>query len=128
VFNHEFTPLHCYKKFIHAAGDHHWSRQNIRLVRTWYIFLLSFFAFCSQIQDLFGTVGTNSIDPQGIQKWLKKFLNILKCSLCTFVYQKEHLFMYFYTFSFNIIQCWGSGPAGSACFGPPGSGPLALFS
>ncbi len=46
VFNHEFTPigphpnfilfnpLHCYKKFIHAAGDHHWSRQNIRLVRT----------------------------------------------------------------------------------------------
>jgi hypothetical protein len=26
--------LHCNKKFIHAAGDHHWSRQNIRLVRT----------------------------------------------------------------------------------------------
>ncbi len=45
-FNQELTPpeprpnlmlfdlLHCYKKFIHAAGDHHWSRQNIRLVRT----------------------------------------------------------------------------------------------
>ena len=29
-----FNPLHCYKKFIHAAGDHHWPRQNIRLVRT----------------------------------------------------------------------------------------------
>jgi hypothetical protein len=29
-----FNPLHCYKKSIHAAGDHHWSRQNIRLVRT----------------------------------------------------------------------------------------------
>ena len=27
-------PLHCYEKFIHAAGDHHWSRQNIWLVRT----------------------------------------------------------------------------------------------
>ncbi len=27
-----FNPLH--KKSIHAAGDHHWSRQNIRLVRT----------------------------------------------------------------------------------------------
>ncbi len=26
--------LHCNKKFIHASGDHHWSRQNIRLVRT----------------------------------------------------------------------------------------------
>ncbi len=23
-----FNPLHCYKKFIHAAGDHHWSRQK----------------------------------------------------------------------------------------------------
>jgi hypothetical protein len=46
MFNQELTPpeprpnlilfdlLHCYKKFIHAAGDHHWSRQNIRLVRT----------------------------------------------------------------------------------------------
>jgi len=29
-----FDPLHCYKKFIHAVGDHHWPRQNIRLVRT----------------------------------------------------------------------------------------------
>jgi hypothetical protein len=29
-----FDLLHCYKKFIHAAGDHHWSRQNTRLVRT----------------------------------------------------------------------------------------------
>ncbi len=29
-----FNPLHCYKKFIHAAGDHHWSRQNIRLFCT----------------------------------------------------------------------------------------------
>jgi hypothetical protein len=26
--------LHCNKKVIHAAGDHHGSRQNIRLVRT----------------------------------------------------------------------------------------------
>ncbi len=26
--------LHCNKKFIHVAGDHHGSRQNIRLVRT----------------------------------------------------------------------------------------------
>jgi hypothetical protein len=26
--------LHCNKKSIHAAGDHHGSRQNIRLVRT----------------------------------------------------------------------------------------------
>ncbi len=46
MFNQEFTPigprpnlilfnpLHCYKKFIHAAGDHHWSRRIIRLVRT----------------------------------------------------------------------------------------------
>jgi hypothetical protein len=46
MFNQEFTligprpnlilfnPLNCYKKSIHAAGDHHWSRQNIRLVRT----------------------------------------------------------------------------------------------
>ena len=46
MFNQELTPpeprpnlilfdlLHCYKKFIHAAGDHHWSRQNARLVRT----------------------------------------------------------------------------------------------
>ncbi len=46
MFNQELTPseprpnlilfdlLHCYKKFIHAAGDHHWSRQNTRLVRT----------------------------------------------------------------------------------------------
>ena len=29
-----FDPLHCYKKFIHAAGDHHWPRKNTRLVRT----------------------------------------------------------------------------------------------
>jgi hypothetical protein len=29
-----FDPLHCYKKFIHAVGDHHWPRKNIRLVRT----------------------------------------------------------------------------------------------
>jgi hypothetical protein len=29
-----FQPLHCNEKFIHAAGNHHWSRQNIRLVRT----------------------------------------------------------------------------------------------
>ncbi len=29
-----FNPLHCYKKSIHAAGNHHWSRQNIRLIRT----------------------------------------------------------------------------------------------
>ncbi len=29
-----FNPLHCYEKFIHAAGNHHWSRQNIRLIRT----------------------------------------------------------------------------------------------
>jgi hypothetical protein len=46
MFNQELTPLeprpnrilfdllHCYKKFIHAAGDHHWSRQNTRPVRT----------------------------------------------------------------------------------------------
>ena len=46
MFNQELTPigprpnlilsdpLHCYKKFIHAAGDHHWPRKNIRLVRT----------------------------------------------------------------------------------------------
>jgi hypothetical protein len=26
--------LHCNKKSIHVAGDHHGSRQNIRLVRT----------------------------------------------------------------------------------------------
>jgi hypothetical protein len=26
--------LHCNKKFIHAAGDHHGSRQNIRPYRT----------------------------------------------------------------------------------------------
>ena len=29
-----FNPLHCYEKFIHAAGNHHWPRQNIRLIRT----------------------------------------------------------------------------------------------
>jgi hypothetical protein len=45
VFNHEFplirppklilfNPLHCHKKSIHAAGNHHWSRHNIRLIRT----------------------------------------------------------------------------------------------
>jgi hypothetical protein len=22
-----FDPLHCYKKFIHAVGDHHWPRK-----------------------------------------------------------------------------------------------------
>jgi hypothetical protein len=29
-----FNPLHCNEKFIHAAGNHHWSRQNIPLIRT----------------------------------------------------------------------------------------------
>ncbi len=29
-----FNPLHCNEKSIHAAGNHHWSRQNIRLIRT----------------------------------------------------------------------------------------------
>jgi hypothetical protein len=32
--NYTSQPLHCNEKFIHAAGNHHWSRQNIRLVRT----------------------------------------------------------------------------------------------
>jgi hypothetical protein len=27
-------PLHCYKKFIHAVGDHHRPRKNIRPLRT----------------------------------------------------------------------------------------------
>jgi hypothetical protein len=41
-----YTPqpfsLHCNKKFIHAAGDHHGSRQNIRSVRTApYLYILS---------------------------------------------------------------------------------------
>jgi hypothetical protein len=27
-------PLHCYKKFIHAVGDHHQPRKNIRPLRT----------------------------------------------------------------------------------------------
>ncbi len=34
--------LHCNKKFIHAAGDHHGSRQNIRLVRTTSLLTLMF--------------------------------------------------------------------------------------
>ena len=29
-----FDPLHCYKKFIHAVGDHHRLRKNIRPPRT----------------------------------------------------------------------------------------------
>ncbi len=32
--NCTLQPLHCNEKFIHAAGNHHWSRQNIRLIRT----------------------------------------------------------------------------------------------
>jgi hypothetical protein len=27
-------PLHCYKKFIHAVGDHHRPRKNTRPPRT----------------------------------------------------------------------------------------------
>jgi hypothetical protein len=27
-------PLHCYKKFIHAVGDHHRPRKNTRPLRT----------------------------------------------------------------------------------------------
>ncbi len=34
VYTSQPFSLHCNKKFIHAAGDHHGSRQNIRLVRT----------------------------------------------------------------------------------------------
>ena len=33
-----FDPLHCYKKFIHAVGDHHRPRKNTRLVRTRIVF------------------------------------------------------------------------------------------
>jgi hypothetical protein len=46
MFNQEITPseprpnlvlfdlLHCYKKFIHAVGDHHRPRKNTRPLRT----------------------------------------------------------------------------------------------
>jgi hypothetical protein len=46
IFNQEITPLeprpnlilfdllHCYKKFIHAVGDHHRPRKNARPLRT----------------------------------------------------------------------------------------------
>ncbi len=34
IYTSQPFSLHCNKKFIHAAGDHHGSRQNIRLVRT----------------------------------------------------------------------------------------------
>jgi hypothetical protein len=46
IFNQEITPLeprpniilfdllHCYKKFIHAVGDHHRPRKNTRPLRT----------------------------------------------------------------------------------------------
>ena len=46
IFNQEITPseprpnlilfdlLHCYKKFIHAVGDHHRPRKNARSLRT----------------------------------------------------------------------------------------------
>ena len=36
-----FDPLHCYKKFIHAVGDHHWPRQIIRLVHTSVVIYIS---------------------------------------------------------------------------------------
>ncbi len=62
-----FNPLHCYKKFIHAAGDHHWSRQNIRLVRTELIdksyfgpasFIAILPAFASFISDIKHCLGS----------------------------------------------------------------------
>ena len=34
IYTSQPFSLHCNKKFIHAAGDHHGSRQNIRPVRT----------------------------------------------------------------------------------------------
>ena len=34
VYTFQPFPLHCNKKFIHAAGGHHGSRQNIRPYRT----------------------------------------------------------------------------------------------
>ena len=34
IYTSQPFSLHCNKKFIHVAGDHHGSRQNIRLVRT----------------------------------------------------------------------------------------------
>jgi hypothetical protein len=33
-------PLHCYKKFIHAVGDHHRPRKNTRPLRTGTVQLL----------------------------------------------------------------------------------------
>jgi hypothetical protein len=34
IYTSQPFSLHCNKKLIHAAGDHHGSRQNIRPVRT----------------------------------------------------------------------------------------------
>jgi hypothetical protein len=34
IYTSQPFSLHCNKKFIHAAGDHHGSRQNIRPYRT----------------------------------------------------------------------------------------------
>jgi hypothetical protein len=34
IYTSQPFSLHCNKKLIHAAGDHHRSRQNIRPVRT----------------------------------------------------------------------------------------------
>ena len=34
IYTSQPFSLHCNKKSIHVAGDHHGSRQNIRLVRT----------------------------------------------------------------------------------------------
>ncbi len=34
IYTSQPFSLHCNKKFIHVAGDHHGSRQNIQLVRT----------------------------------------------------------------------------------------------
>jgi hypothetical protein len=38
IYTSQPFSLHCNKKFIHVAGDHHGSRQNIRLVRTASVF------------------------------------------------------------------------------------------
>jgi len=47
IYTSQPFSLHCNKKSNHVAGDHHGSRQNIRLVRTERV---QFLCFCSLIE------------------------------------------------------------------------------
>ena len=91
--NCTLQPLHCNEKFIHAAGNHHWSRQNIRLVRTMIEHLLSHVTMLlSQVSSVGGifrkssyfvkTVTLHNISDRSDQqsfscwKWIFFFKNI----------------------------------------------------